>query len=298
MARRARAIKQKRGKLLIVFSRKAVLTLRLVGAEIVQMAKKAAQSEFQTIVAGGGDGTLAAVASELVGTDKTFGVLPLGTFNYFARNLGIPLDAEEAARNIVEGHTAQIDVGEVNGKTFLINASLGLHPAMLREREKLYSRWGRSRIAAFFSGALTMLRPASFLRLRLTTANGERMLRKTPLVFVGFNKYQLEEINIRGGACLAAGEMAFYIANPMGRIELLRLAVRGLFGRLRDSEDFQVLCLKEARVEARSKRLRVSLDGELFTMKTPLDFRVLPKVLRVIVPEKLKDDKIDESEER
>lgn len=129
-----------------------------------------------------------------------------------------------------------------------------------------------------------MLRPASFLRLRLTTASGERILRKTPLVFVGFNKYQLDEINIRGGACLDAGEMAFYIANPMERIGLLRLAVRGLFGRLRDSEDFQVLCLKEAQVEARRKRLRVSLDGEVLTMQSPLHFRVRSKALRVIVP--------------
>lgn len=276
-----------RQKLIEFFDAKQVevrIVLVRTGAELISAAKAAASGESQTIVAGGGDGTLATVAAELVGTDKEFGVLPLGTFNYFSKNLGIPLEPEEAARIIIEGRTTMVDVGSVNGRTFLINASLGLHPEVLREREKIYRRWGRNQLAALFSYVKTMLRPASFLRLRLTTANGERILRKTPLVFVGFNKYQLDEINIRGSDCFDVGKMPFYISKPMSRIGLLRLAARGFFGGLRDSEDFQVLCLKEAWVEARRRHLRVSMDGEVVTMRIPLHFRIHPKALRVIVP--------------
>jgi diacylglycerol kinase family enzyme len=255
------------------------------GAEIAELARNAvADPDCQTIVAGGGDGTIAAVAAAIMGTEKNLGVLPLGTFNYFARNLGISSDLEQAARIIVEGSVARVNVGEVNGKLFLNNASLGLYPAVLREREQVYKRWGRSRLAAYFSVALTMLRPTAFLKLRLAAEGGKQVRRRTPLVFVGNNKYQLEEFNIRGAACLDAGRLAFYITNPIGRIGLFRLAARGLLGRLDDAEGFEVACLCEARVETRRRRLRVAMDGEIMKMSTPLQFRVLPGALRVLVP--------------
>lgn len=253
------------------------------GAEVIELARRAIDGSSQTIVAGGGDGTISAVASMLVGTDKVLAVLPMGTFNYFARNLGVPLDLEGAAQNIIEGRVASVDVGEVNGRTFLNNASLGLYPAILRRREEVYEQWGRSRLAAYFSVALVMLRPASFLKLRLS-ADGEELRRRTPLVFVGSNEYQLEEFNMSGRSCLDAGELAFYITHPIGRPGLLWLALRGLFRRLQDADDFQVLCLKGAWVETRRKQLRVAMDGEISLMKTPLHFRARPGALRVIVP--------------
>ena len=275
-----------RATLLEIFAAGGVeanIRLAQSGAEIVRIAEEAARGDAQIIVAGGGDGTIAAVAQTLVGADKIFGVLPLGTFNYFARNLGVPLDLEAAARNLMAGEIKSVAVGEVNGRVFLNNASLGLYPAILRRREGVYRRWGRSRPAAYFSVALALLRPAAFLRLRLE-ANGERTFRKTPLVFVGNNDYQLEEFNLGGRACLAEDALAFFITKPVGRFGMLRLALRGLFRRLRDAEDFQTLCLREAQIETRRKRLRVAMDGEVFRMKTPLRFRLLPDALRVIVP--------------
>ena len=259
----------------------ARISLARSGADIVALAQRAVEGSSRTVVAGGGDGTVNAVASVLVGTDKSLGVLPLGTFNYFARNLGIPVDLDGAATTLIEGRVAKVCVGDVNGRTFLNNASLGLYPAMLLQREGTYKRWGRSRLAAYWSVAVVMLRPAAFLHLRF---NDEQLPRRTPLVFVGNNGFQLEEFNLRGRACLDAGNFAFYITHPVGRLGLWRLAMRGLLRRLQDADDFQVSSVKEAWVETRRKRLRVAMDGELVMVTTPLHFRARPGALSVIVP--------------
>ncbi|HZI88057.1 MAG TPA: diacylglycerol kinase family protein, partial [Pyrinomonadaceae bacterium] len=116
--------------------RKANISLARTGAEVVELARRAARMQTDIIVAGGGDGTINAVASELVGTDKAFGVLPLGTLNHFAKDLNIPVDIEAAVRTIVSGHTTRVDVAQVNDRIFLNNSSLGLYPRLVHEREK------------------------------------------------------------------------------------------------------------------------------------------------------------------
>src|SRR5438067_1037517 len=88
------------------------------GEEIVELVERALAEGADPIVAGGGNGTLNAVASVLAGTERTLGVLPLGTLNHFAKDLNIPLDLEGAARTLIEGTVAQVDVGEVNGRIF------------------------------------------------------------------------------------------------------------------------------------------------------------------------------------
>lgn len=263
--------------------RVARITLARSGSELAACARRAARGPAQTIVAGGGDGTINAVASAVADTGKALGVLPLGTFNYFARNLRIPLDLEGAARNLIEGHAVPVDVGEINGRLFLNNSSLGLYPSILREREQVYRRWGRSEWAAYLSVALTVARPRHLLNVRLST-DGKVLARRTPLVFVGSNEYQMESFNLPGRACLDAGELALYLVHPTGRLGLLHLALRTLLRRLRPAEDFQMWCAKEVWVETRRKRLRVALDGEVAVMETPLHYRLLPGALRVIVP--------------
>ena len=105
------------------------------GTEIVELARYAAKGESSVVVAGGGDGTVNAVASELVGTGKILGVLPLGTLNHFAKDLCIPLDIESAVDVIAQETITQIDIGEVNGRYFLNNSSIGLYPQIVQERE-------------------------------------------------------------------------------------------------------------------------------------------------------------------
>ncbi|HZT58062.1 MAG TPA: diacylglycerol kinase family protein [Pyrinomonadaceae bacterium] len=260
------------------------------GEDLHGLARRAVSNGAGAVVAGGGDGTVAAVASALAGTDKPLGVLPLGTLNHFAKDLKIPLDAGEAARNVCEGRVARVDVGEVNGHVFVNNSSLGLYPLIVRRREKLQQREGGGKWPAFFRAALAVLRRYPFLRVRLN-ADGREIVRETPFVLVGNNEYEIERFQIGARRRLDAGHLSLYVAHRTGRLRLLGFAVRALFGRLRQAEDFDALCAQEIWVETeRPKRLPVATDGEVNVMTTPLHYRALPGALRVIVPREVMGD--------
>ena len=263
---------------------RAHVELAREGAEVARLARRALRNGARAIVAGGGDGTVSAVASELVGTKRALGVLPLGTLNHFAKDLGLPLDLASAARNVCEGRIARVDVGEVNGQVFVNNSSLGLYPRIVRRREKLQARDHVGKWRAFLRAALAVLRRYPFLRVRLN-ADGQEIVRVTPFVMIGNNEYQMESFQFGARRCLDAGRLSLYVAHRTGRLGLLRLAVRALFGRLRQAKDFDALCAQEIFVEThRPKRLPVATDGEVNVLTTPLRYRVLPGALRVIVP--------------
>jgi YegS/Rv2252/BmrU family lipid kinase len=252
------------------------------GDEVAQLAKQAAQEKWTVVAAGGGDGTINTVASHVIGTDKTIGVLPLGTLNHFARDLKIPTDLELAAQAIVEGYAINVDVGKVNGRIFLNNSSLGLYPTLVREREK-QQKLGAGKWPAFVWAAVAALRRYPFLDVRLSV-DGKEFSGRTPFVFVGNNEYLMERLTIGMRECLDKGQLSLYMAHRTGRWGLLRLALRALFGRLREDKDFLAMCTNELRIQTRHKHLRVAFDGEIETMETPLHFRVIPGALRVIVP--------------
>ncbi len=262
----------------------ARVSLARSGEEIIEAAQRAVRESARIIVAGGGDGTINGVASMLVGTEIALGVLPLGTLNHFAKDLRIPLDVEEAVRSIIAGHVVEVDVGQVNDRIFLNNSSLGLYPRIVKHREEQQEYLGRGKWPAFIWAALTVLRRYPFLSVQLS-ADGEEFARRTPFVFIGNNEYQMESFNIGARACPNAGHLSLYVAHRTGRLGLLRLAVRALFGRLRQAKDFDALCAKEIRIETRHRRLRVATDGEITVMNTPLRYQVRAGSLRVIVPE-------------
>lgn len=259
------------------------ISLARSGDEIANLAHRSASEDYQIIVAGGGDGTINTVASALLRKNISLGVLPLGTFNYFARNLNIPLDIAEAARNIIAGHSIAVDVGEVNDRLFINNSSLGLYPTIIREREKTYGRWGRSKVAALVSGVATMLRPNPFLKVHLS-ADRKEIGCRTPLIFINNNVYQMESYNIGGSECLASGKLALYVLRPGNWPGMLWLAARALCGQLREAKDLRVLCANEVWIETRRRHIRVAIDGEVVRMDTPLHYRMLHGALRVIVP--------------
>ena len=262
---------------------KTRITLARSGHEIVELARRAVREDCDPVVAGGGDGTINAVASALVGTARTLGVLPLGTLNHFAKDLKIPLDLEGATSNILDGRVASVDVGEVNGRIFLNNSSLGLYPSIVRQREKQQQRLGRGKWPAFVWAALSVLRRYPFLNVRLSTDKGE-MVRRTPFIFIGNNEYEMESFNVGARSCLDAGQLSLYTSQRTGRLGLLRFAVRALFGGLRHEKDFDAVCTKEVWIDTRRRRLRVATDGEVTVMNTPLHYRVRPGALRVLVP--------------
>jgi diacylglycerol kinase family enzyme len=235
------------------------------------------------VVAGGGDGTQSAVASRLAGTDLVQGVLPLGTLNHFAKDLGIPQTLEDAIRTLVEGRVQQVDVGEVNGRTFINNSSLGLYPQIVRERELQQFHLGKSKWRALASATLHATERPHGLAVRIATED-DSALRRTPFVFIGNNRYVMEGFAIGARSSLQGGELALYLARRRGRLALVLLAVRALLKRLEQDEDFEVLTGNEFVISTRDPRIRVAADGEVFMMDTPLHYRILPKALRVMVP--------------
>ena len=152
-------------------------TIRLVhGADEIADALKTAVGERPSaIVAAGGDGTVSAVVAAIVDTDIALGVLPLGTLNHFAKDLGLPLDLEAAVDRLLSGATRRVDVGEVNGRTFVNNSSLGLYPDIVRDRERQQKRLGRRKWPAFALACLSALRRYPFLGVRLTVGGSERI---------------------------------------------------------------------------------------------------------------------------
>jgi diacylglycerol kinase family enzyme len=261
----------------------ARILLASSGTEIPELARRAVKENSQIIVAGGGDGTVNAVANELMGSSITLGVLPLGTLNHFAKDLHIPQDLEGAARNLVSGRAISVDVGEVNGRIFLNNSSLGIYPRIVRQCEEQQKKKGRKKWVAFAQASLSVLRHYSLLRVRLLL-DGKDLLRKTPLVFIGNNRYEMEGLNIGERIRLDAGELFLFVAKRAGRVDLVRLAFRALFGRLHEASDFDALITKQFSIETRRPRTSVSTDGEVNQMNTPLNYRTHPGALRVIVP--------------
>ena len=259
------------------------LILAHSGAEMIAAAEQAVAEGATMVVAGGGDGTINAVASVLVGSGVPFGVLPLGTLNHFAKDMKIPLALDAAIANLVDGQPCQVDVGEVNGRIFLNNSSLGLYPDIVRQREQLQRKLGQGKWPAFGRALVASLRRYPFLNVKLKV-NGDEHLRRTPFVFIGNNEYLMQGLNLGARDCLDGGTLSLYVAQRPTRLGLLRLAFHALRGRLSEAKDFDVLLARELVVETRHKRLRVATDGEVNIMHPPLCYRSLPAALTVLVP--------------
>lgn len=253
------------------------------GAAVSSLARQALAEGCSLVVAGGGDGTLRTVAQELVGKAATLGVLPLGTRNHFAQDLRIPLDLEHAVRTLATGESRAIDVGEVNGHTFLLYAALGLYPLFVRERER-HERPGRRHTGLAFGRALwAALRRYPYLNVGLETER-QQFDSRTPFVFITNNIATVEHLPVGVVTCPRVGQLGLYTAHRVTRIGLLRLTLRLLAGRLTEAADLQALCTRQVRVETRRRHLWVATDGEVTRMEAPLCARLRPSALRVLVP--------------
>jgi diacylglycerol kinase family enzyme len=254
------------------------------GSDPRDAARGALRRGAKTLVAAGGDGTISGVASTLLDSEAILGVLPMGTLNHFAKDLQIPLDIEEAARVLANGAVARIDVGEVNGRTFLNNSSLGVYPQMVAWRAE-YRRNGWTKWEALVWAAVTALRRMPFLQLRLTTADAE-VAKLTPMIFIGNNEYEIEGFQAGMRRRVDAGRLFIYTVNASTPTKLIHLSLLALLGRLRQAQDFESLCVVEAWIATRRRWVKVSLDGEVARLESPLHYRTRPAALRVIVPDK------------
>ncbi len=262
---------------------KANVVEALTGPDLTGLAEKAANSECMFVVAGGGDGTISAVAAAVARSGKTLGVLPLGTLNHFAKDLNIPRDLEAAVDVIGKGITKSVDVGEVNGRLFINNSSLGLYPEMVHGREQR-QRLGFGKWHSLARSALAVFRRYPLLGVRLT-ADGKEMVTLTPFIFVGNNDYPVESFNIGARECLDEGTFSVYMTRLTGRLALLRIAIKAVVGGLSQEKDFLAVKTREILIETKRRRIRVAIDGEVQMMNTPIYYRIRPQALRVIVPE-------------
>ena len=246
-------------------------------------AREGLERGFGRIVAAGGDGTICAVASVLAGTDRVMGVLPMGTFNYFARSLGLPQELGGAVEVLRSGTPRPVSVASVNGRAFLNNASLGAYAAILETREDVYRRWGRSRVAAYWSVVKTLATLRAPLRLTIE-AGGETLSRRTPLVFAVANAYQLDELGLPGRACVEAEGLALFVAPDEGRRGLMRGAAALALGLARPRRDYEMICAPTIRITTRRSSRLVARDGERSRMGGPFELTVAPGALHVLAP--------------
>ncbi len=252
------------------------------GKGIERAAHAAVTEGCELLVAGGGDGTIGTVAGIAAEAGLRFGVLPLGTRNHFARDLGLPLDLDGAMQVILGGVMRTVDLGEVNGRVFINNSSLGVYPRLVRFREKL-RKYGLAKWVAAAWALLAVLRRHPFVAVRIT-ADGEPMVRRTPFVFIGNNEYRMEGLSAARRESLSDGVLALYVMNASGRRNLLWLAWQILRGRTADLRELEVFQVAEAEIELRRRTTHVALDGELLTMRGTLRYRVRPHALEVCVP--------------
>lgn len=243
----------------------------------------ARRRDIDAVVAGGGDGTILTAILAGLGTDKPLGLLPLGTLNLFARDLGLPFDPIEAARVLARAQPAEIDLAEVNGHPFAIWASLGMHPWTVRRRDRL-QREGRPKWRAFALAALSALRRYPMVTAALTV-KGETISVKTPLLVISNNAWR-DEAPPLSRQTLDRGELVVHVAKANSRWDMLKLAFNALLGRWKTNRLLHTFTAEEIHVTSKHRRVMVSLDGEVTVMRSPLVFKLRPKGLTVLMPPK------------
>lgn len=253
------------------------------GPRLTDEAGRAARERPDAVIAAGGDGTVSAIAAALINTDIPLGILPLGTLNHFAKDLLLPIAPEKAIEIIRTAHVRKVDVGEVNGLTFINNCSIGIYPQVVRDRDAQRTRLGRGKWIAMLFATVAALRRFPVLRVRLGI-NDRTVLRTTPFVFVGNNEYEMRLFTVGRRRCLDAGQLSLYVAHQTGRFGMFVLALRALTGQLEQAKDFEFACLPELWIETGKRRLQVAMDGEVTVMKPPLHYLIRPGALRVIAP--------------
>ena len=231
-------------------------------------------------IAAGGDGTINHVAQPLVNTKAVLGVLPIGTFNHFARDLSIPLDWRKALRIAVSGPARNIDVGRVNERFFLNNISLGLYPEIVEYREKLRDSGNRLKAIAF--AAWRALQKYPHVSLIVETPHRSEAI-KTHVFMVSVNPYDFSRIGlIAPRTSLQGGRLSVYWLPHLPKHQFIRVLARYVAGKIGEGT-FKVTHTIHLRVQSSRSSIAVGMDGEVFRMKSPLAISIAPQSLAVKV---------------
>ena len=258
------------------------------GGDCEVRARAVAERGDELLIVGGGDGTIGAAASALIGTGTKLGILPLGTLNHFARDLGLPPDLDQAAKLIAAGKERRVDVGEVkwaemNGRIFINNSAIGLYPLMVVDRDAQQKRLGRSKRLAMLVASIRALARFRHQRLSLTV-NDDKARIDTPLLFVGNNDYRIDIGAAGTRDRLDDGELCVLVMRKKTRRGLVAASIRALLDRSRADDMVRIDHVERLRVGSHRSHLTVSLDGEVVRATPPLDYKIRKGALRVIGP--------------
>ncbi|MFH7806181.1 NAD(+)/NADH kinase [Acinetobacter haemolyticus] len=247
------------------------------------IARHLQAEEIGIVVAAGGDGTLNTVATKLIGTEIPMGIFPLGTFNYVARLLHIPLDLLKAADVIATGQIRAVHVAQINDHIYLNNASLGLYPLFIQRRE-LYNRcFGRFALHAYTSALDVLIRDRKELKLEVEI-DGKKYPVKTPLIFFGNNQLQLAEMNLRIAKCAELGKVVGVVVAKSDKPTLFKILWQLIRGNLDHAPDVYSFSADKVQIHSKAKKLTLALDGEIVEMQPPLHISVRKHALKIMVP--------------
>jgi diacylglycerol kinase family enzyme len=252
------------------------------GEDLAPRAREVAKGGATTVVAAGGDGTVSAVASALVGGDVPLGVLPLGTLNHFAQDAGLPLTLPEAAAVTVSGGVRHVDVGFAGERPFINTATLGVYFDIVTTRERWQPRVGKH--LATLIGTLHAFRHPPLLKLDLVI-DGENLRARVPVMWAGNNRYTMEWPKTGTRTRLDEGLLTLVLVHDTSRTAFLRQVYRVLVGRSHLARDIEMTHPREIVVtKRRMERLRIALDGERMLLDAPLKITVREKSLPLMVP--------------
>jgi YegS/Rv2252/BmrU family lipid kinase len=252
------------------------------GLDCATLIRKHLQEGIRLFVAAGGDGTINSVIQPLVNTDAILGVIPVGTYNHFAKDLGLPLAWREALEVIVSGETKPIDTARINERFFVNNVSMGLYPELVARREEKgrdYPRW-KARLYA----ALATLLKYPHIAVTLESEHHQEVVR-THVLMISNNSYDLSRLGIDAPRmALEEGRLSVYWLPHVPRLALTSFVAHYLAGRVRTAPGFRSFRTSRVRVQSRKKFFHVGVDGEVATLATPLVITIVPQSLSVKVP--------------
>lgn len=252
----------------------------------IAAAANAAKADGGTLIGAGGDGTLRSVAEKAAEVGCVFGAVACGTFNFFARTHRLPEDPEAALRLAMTGEVRPVRLGRVNGRSFLINASLGLYARAIRRRETDTKRFGRDRLVVILSTIRSMLSLHRNLFVELETETGLKRQLSTVSIFVGNNALQLRDLDMDVARFFKHDLLAVVVLKPVSRWQMLRIILRGLAKRLEADERLETMNVQSLTVKLPHRHISVALDGEMFRMTSPLMIEAIPRALLLRLPER------------
>ncbi len=244
----------------------------------LRLASTPAQKLGSLLVAVGGDGTVHFVAAAALAHDRALAVIPQGTFNHFAKDIGMPLDAHEAAQSVAVGAKRKVDTGQVNDQIFLNNSVVGFYPHLIAKRERLQGKIGKwLALAVAASLMLTKIK-----RYRLTLrVNDKTMDVRTSLLVIANNRYDISGLGLASRKKLDEGKLYVYVVKSKTLPEMFGVSLRLLAGKA-TSKDFDCYKTDQLEVGSRKTTLRVAVDGETIQLRTPLMYKIYPKSLKII----------------